>query len=246
MKIFTSLLCIAAVCSALPKKTKDDDHYMHPHIKSGRVGNKAPNPEELTAAYWRRNAQQTLAEHLALQPNTNQAKNVVLFMGDGMSIPTLTAARIHGVGEDGELVFDNFPYTGHSRTYCVDSMVADSACSSIAYLTGVKGNYGTLGVTAAVPRDDCAAIYANGPGYKPAEGNGDRYDISNDIMTDVKYDYPALAPLTSETHGGDDVGVFAVGPWAHLFTGVFEQNVIPHMIAYAACIGDGLTACSQR
>lgn len=57
------------------------------------------------------------------------------------------------------------------------------------------------------------------------------------------YVYPSSAPLKSETHGGDDVGVFALGPWSHLFTGVYEQNVIPHLMAYASCIGHGLSAC---
>lgn len=43
------------------------------------------------------------------------------------------------------------------QTYCVDSQVADSACSSTAYLSGVKANLGTIGVTAAVSRSDCKA-----------------------------------------------------------------------------------------
>lgn len=55
--------------------------------------------------------------------------------------------------------------------------------------------------------------------------------------------FPATAPLESATHGGEDVAVFASGPWSHLFTGVYEQNTIPHMMAYAACVGDGLKAC---
>lgn len=41
-----------------------------------------------------------------------------------------------------------------------------------------------------------------------------------------------------ETHGGDDVGVFALGPWAHLFVGNYEQNYIPYAISYAAKMGD--------
>ncbi|KAF4524079.1 hypothetical protein B566_EDAN013971, partial [Ephemera danica] len=36
------------------------------------------------------------------------------------------------------------------NTYCVDTMVADSACSATAYLCGVKANKATIGVTAAV------------------------------------------------------------------------------------------------
>lgn len=42
------------------------------------------------------------------------------------------------------------------QTYCVDSQVADSACTSTAYLGGVKANLGTIGVTAAVPLGECA------------------------------------------------------------------------------------------
>ena len=35
--------------------------------------------------------------------------------------------------------------------------MADSACSATAYLGGVKANYATLGVTAAVQLGDCLA-----------------------------------------------------------------------------------------
>ena len=104
-----------------------------------------------------------------------QAKNVILFLGDGMGISTLTAARsdihwtqwtfynlltsvlrIHkGVtqglegGEQASLSFEEFPHLALSRTYCVDSIVADSACSATAYLGGVKGNRATIGLSAA-------------------------------------------------------------------------------------------------
>ena len=60
------------------------------------------------------------------------------------------------------------------------------------------------------------------------------------------YKYPSMVPLTSETHGGDDVAIFARGPYAHLFTGVLEQNTLPHFMAFASCIGDGLSACTKR
>lgn len=50
--------------------------------------------------------------------------------------------------------------------------------------------------------------------------------------------FPTTVPLESETHGGDDVGIFAIGPHAHLFDGVIEQNLIPHIMAYSACLGD--------
>lgn len=39
----------------------------------------------------------------------------------------------------------------------MDTQVADSATTATAYLCGVKANLGTIGVTAAVERNDCAA-----------------------------------------------------------------------------------------
>jgi len=55
-------------------------------------------------------------------------------------------------------------------------------------------------------------------------------------------------PLTSETHGGEDVAVYAVGPMSHLFGGVHEQHYLAHALAYAACVGDDGTAddCTRR
>ena len=42
-----------------------------------------------------------------------------------------------------------------ARTYCLDSTVADSACSATAYLSGVKTNIGTLGVSGGVKYKKC-------------------------------------------------------------------------------------------
>jgi alkaline phosphatase len=60
-------------------------------------------------------AQETLAEHLSRKQNTNQAKNAILFMGDGLSLPTLTATRIFQGGEQSKMVFDQFPHVGLSK-----------------------------------------------------------------------------------------------------------------------------------
>ncbi|XP_053675176.1 alkaline phosphatase, tissue-nonspecific isozyme-like [Anopheles nili] len=118
---------------------------------------------EKTAQYWNIGAQLKLKEHLLRQPNQNIAKNVILFLGDGMSIPTLAASRMYlgqqqgHTGEESQLSFEEFPDVGLVKTYCVDKQVADSACTATAYLCGVKANYATIGVTAAVNYSNCAA-----------------------------------------------------------------------------------------
>ncbi|NXR25931.1 PPBT protein, partial [Cinclus mexicanus] len=112
--------------------------------------------------YWRRQAQETLRNALQLQRlNQNVAKNLILFLGDGMGVSTVTAARIlkgqlqHGQGEESLLEMDKFPFVALAKTYNTNAQVPDSAGTATAYLCGVKANEGTLGVSAGVTRDRC-------------------------------------------------------------------------------------------
>lgn len=66
------------------------------------------------------------------------------------------------------------------------------------------------------------------------------------ITAATDYKFPAMNPLATSAHGGDDVTIHSRGPWAHLLTGTLEQNVIAHAMAYASCVGTGATACSVR
>jgi len=71
---------------------------------------------------------------------TPTTKNVIFFLGDGMGMTTLTAARIYSAGEDGQLTIDSLPESGFVKTYSNDAQVTDSAPSMSAYMTGVKMN----------------------------------------------------------------------------------------------------------
>jgi hypothetical protein len=62
----------------------------------------------------------------------------------------------------------------------------------------------------------------------------------------LSFRQPATVPLDYETHSGEDVGVYADGPWAHLFTGVYEQNFIAHGLMYATCLGPKENAQSKQ
>ena len=64
------------------------------------------------------------------------AKNVIFFLGDGMGINTLTAARIYAVGEEGNLAIDTLPESAFVKTFSNDAQVTDSAASMSAYMTG--------------------------------------------------------------------------------------------------------------
>ncbi|WP_020651967.1 alkaline phosphatase [Massilia niastensis] len=80
-------------------------------------------------------------------PAEQRAKNIIFFLGDGMGINTLTAARIYAVGEEGELAIDRLPESAFVKTFSNDAQVTDSAASMAAYMTGVKHNNGVISMT---------------------------------------------------------------------------------------------------
>ena len=67
--------------------------------------------------------------------------------------------------------------------------------------------------------------------------SGSRPDLTEEEATDPDYLQQALIPMSSETHAGVDVAVYAKGPFAHLFDGTLEQNVIFHVMHHAATGG---------
>jgi alkaline phosphatase len=100
-------------------------------------------------------------------PGNRKAKNVILFVGDGMGVSTVTAARIlEGqlkgmMGEENNLSFDLFPYTGLAKTYNVDAQTPDSAGTMTAMMSGVKTDVGVIGVNENIVRGDCSTVKGN-------------------------------------------------------------------------------------
>lgn len=142
--------------AAVPGRAPVDEERMHPHLPtSPRL--RTISGEE-TQEFWHSASKKLIREKLEFVRNTKKAKNIILFLGDGMGLATLAAARSYIGGEELKLSFEEFPFTGLSKTYSVDKIVPDSACTSTSYLCGVKANYGTIGVNAHVKRGDCAAM----------------------------------------------------------------------------------------
>ncbi|WP_428927854.1 alkaline phosphatase [Marinibacterium sp. SX1] len=80
--------------------------------------------------------------------------------------------------------------------------------------------------------------YLNGSGSVLVEQedgtySGARPDVTQEEATDVDYVQQTLIPMSSETHSGEDVAIYAKGPWAHLFDGTIEQNYIFHVMNHA-------------
>jgi len=77
--------------------------------------------------------------------------------------------------------------------------------------------------------------YGNGPNFASSRNATYLYSLD---MNSTKYLSPTALPMVLETHGGEDVPIYAQGPWSHLFIGTMEQHTIAHKMAYAACLGD--------
>lgn len=105
--------------------------------------------------YWQRDAQEYIERKIYNNriPERQFAKNLIIFIGDGMGVTTSTAARIYkgqrtstGRGEDYSLSFDHFPHVALAKTYNVDKQVPDSAGTATAIFTGIKSRYNMLGL----------------------------------------------------------------------------------------------------
>lgn len=83
-----------------------------------------------------------------------RARNVVLFVGDGMGISTIGATRVFSVGVDGDLVMDQFPHSALSRTADADHITPDSASTMTSMITGVNANSGVIGFGAETELGD--------------------------------------------------------------------------------------------
>ena len=107
------------------------------------------------------------ASAVATEAKEPKAKNVILFIGDGMGISTITAGRIYAgqkLGQSGEeyvLPFERFDNVALVKTYNTNAQVPDSAGTATAMHSGQKTRIGVLGVGSNAVRGDCSSALAN-------------------------------------------------------------------------------------
>jgi len=113
---------------------------------------------------WFADGRAAIAQRLTYREPAGPARNLVLFVGDGMGFSTVTAARIFqgqqrgAPGEEGSLRFESFPVTGLVKVYNTDQQVPDSAGTMTAIVTGVKTKAGVLGVDDRVIPSDYTSV----------------------------------------------------------------------------------------
>lgn len=164
------ILSFALIVICAAHEEHNDDHNVQWEYDDPRWKEKIPNwwdeanfvppsgpTEEKSRKFWVDQGQEFLDRKIKQKLNTNKAKNLVIFIGDGMGISTQMATRAYLGEENIELSFEKFPYSGLSKTYCINYQVPDSACTATAILSGIKNNFNVLSLTGDVSVRNCEA-----------------------------------------------------------------------------------------
>lgn len=125
-------------------------------------------PSNQTDSQWFKDSAKLVSDKTQ-QTTPKKAKNVILFVGDGMGVSTLTAARIfegqqqtgNQGGEENFLSFEQFPKTALVKTYNTNQQTPDSAGTMTAIVTGVKSKAGVLSVSDSSLRANCLSSKGN-------------------------------------------------------------------------------------
>ncbi|MBO2641119.1 alkaline phosphatase [Shewanella algae] len=132
------------------------------------AANSAVLPSVQTDSHWYKESAQRVSDKATLESKA-KAKNVILFVGDGMGISTLTAARIYQGqqlagnqgGEENFLSFEKFDHTALIKTYNTNQQTPDSAGTMTAIATGVKSIAGVISVSEQSLRGNCLSSKGN-------------------------------------------------------------------------------------
>ncbi len=166
---------------------------------------KSPFPvrRQETAETWQREGWNSLQRAKQEKIRKAKAKNVILFIGDGMGVTTLTASRIlegqlrGESGEENRLSFEEFPFTALSKTYATDQQISDSAPTMTAIIAGVKTDEGILSVNQNATRRDYKTVKGNETKtlFEMAEEKG----LSTGVVTTTRLTHATPAACYAHT-----------------------------------------------
>ncbi|HQZ97627.1 MAG TPA: alkaline phosphatase [Pyrinomonadaceae bacterium] len=136
-------------------------------IVSAQVPTQFPVKRIESAVTWKRDGWNALEKAKKEKLRKGKAKNVILFIGDGMGVSTLTASRIFEgqmrgeSGEENRLSFEEFPFSALSKTYGTNQQTSDSAPTMSAIVSGVKTDEGVISVNQNVQHSNYTTVAGN-------------------------------------------------------------------------------------
>ncbi|CAK9825686.1 Alkaline phosphatase 4 [Anthophora retusa] len=167
----------------------------------------ATNYEDMS--FWLKSGQKNLLRNLAYRNNENRAKNIIIFIGDGMGISTVTAGRIYKgqmkgtTGEEYKLAFENFPNTAFAKTYNTDKQVPDSAGTATAIFSGVKCRYKVIGLDTKASFNHCDKLVDQASKVTTIADWAQQTDMNTGFVTTTRITHATPAGLYAHTNNRD-------------------------------------------
>ncbi|GLK58067.1 alkaline phosphatase [Azotobacter vinelandii] len=140
-------------------------------------------------------------------PNHSRAKNVILFVGDGMGISTITAARIlegqmrNVDGEFNRLSFETLDHMGTSVTASANQQTSDSAPTATAMVTGIKTNDGAISVDQTIDRNEPNAEVTRAKSVETILEQAEERGMATGIVTTARLTH--ATPAVNYAHIGN-------------------------------------------
>jgi alkaline phosphatase len=209
-------------------------------VAAPALAGEAPDPARTAAQDpWFQAGRRAVAAVRAREPRRGVARNVILFVGDGMSPTTITAARIlegqqrGQPGEEGRLSFERLPYLALAKTWNTDAQVPDSAGTMTAMMSGVKTKAGVLGLSDLAERGDAASMAASRVPtlFELAEARG----LATGIVTTARITHatPGACYAHAASRGWESDAAL---PWSARRAGV--RDIARQLVEFEG--GDGL------
>jgi alkaline phosphatase len=122
-------------------------------------------------------------------------------VGDGMGIPTVNAASIHGYARPLALYIQNMPHIGLSETSAADTWITDSAAGMTAIMTGEKTRNGVVSQSSEATRG-----VRNGLSLKTTLEYAEERGLSTGVVSNSDMDSATVAACYAHSNDRKDGG----------------------------------------
>lgn len=172
-----------------------------------RHGKPVVDEAPTSAEQWFAAGRISVLDNKYYMPNLRKARNVILFVGDGMGISTVTAARIlegQQEGKDGEfnrLSFEKFPHMALSVTASANQQTSDSAPTATAMVAGIKTNDGAISVDQTIARNEPSAAVTAAKSVRTILERAEHRGLSTGIVSTARITH--ATPAVNYAHIGN-------------------------------------------
>lgn len=199
-KLTALAMAVGAFCFTVSVGAVAEDHHYHQgHGYSGRHPVMLSDQVPASGAEWFQAGETAVLVNKKDMAALRKAKNVILFVGDGMGVSTVTAARIlegQMAGRDGEfnrLSFEKFNNMAHSVTASANQQTSDSAPTATAMVAGIKTNDGAISVEQSINRNEPSADVTAAKSVKTILERAEERGMSTGVVTTARFTHATPA-----------------------------------------------------